>query len=292
MRFGILNKKGKTLPPKIEEKPVDSCTQDVLQKAISLSYKILESDKKEIMSLSDTGFRVFSQHDEDGILLFIFSIIGTVNKKCVEICAGNGMECNTANLIINHRWTALLMDGNKSNIEKATGFYKKNKNTQFWPPTIVHAWITKENINELILNNGFEGEVDLLSLDIDGNDYWIWKEIEVIKPRVVVLEYNHLLGPDKSLTVPYNPEFVAEFTQYGSDYAGASLAAFIKLGRSKGYRLVGTNTIGTNAFFVRNDIQHEWLPEISANACFSHPRSQFGMNIRWKNVENKQWEEV
>lgn len=270
----------------------ETASQEVVQKNLMISYKLCSGSSQQMVALHETGFRIYSQHDEDGILLYIFSLIGTVNKKCVEVCAGNGMECNTANLIVNHRWTGLLMDGNKENIDKAKEFYRKNKNTMFWPPSIVQAWITRENINELIAQNGFEGEIDLLSLDIDGNDYWIWKAIDVISPRVIVLEYNHLLGPDRSLTVPYDPAFVAEFTEYGSDYAGASLTAFVKLGHNKGYRLVGTNSIGTNAFFIRNDIKHSWLPEISAKACFFHPRVRFGMDVRWKKVENKQWQEV
>lgn len=262
------------------------------QKVLNVLYRQQYDSKGPILTFKDAGFRVQSQHEEDGILLLIFSLIGTTNRRCVEICAGDGIECNTANLIINHRWIGLLCDGNETNVEKAKRFYLTNPDTKYWPPTIVKEWITKGNVNKVIQENGFTGEIDLFSLDIDGIDYWLWKEISCISPRVVVLEFNHLWGPDVSVTVPYRDDFVAEFTQYGSDYAGASLKAFVKLNKKKGYRLVGTNAIATNAFFVRNDIPCDWLPEIEVSTCFDHPRAQFGMKHRLPGVRNKEWVEV
>lgn len=264
----------------------------VEQKTLSCLYADIYSRNGTPISLRNTGFRVYSQHEEDGILLYLFSLIGTVNKRCVEICAGDGVECNTANLILNHRWLGLLCDGNAENIETARKFYSTHQDSRFWPPVILKRWITRSNINELISSNGFSGEIDLLSLDIDGVDYWIWKEIACISPRIVVLEFNHLWGPDASVTVPYRDDFVARFTSNGSDYAGASLAAFVSLGKTKGYRLVGTNAIATNAFFLRDDIQCKWLPEVSSASCFDHPRAQYGMKERWPNIKDEPWQEV
>lgn len=161
-----------------------------------------------------------------------------------------------------------------------------------WPPSILHAWITRDNVNQILVDAGYVGEIDLLSLDVDGVDYWLWEAMTAISPRVVVLEYNHLHGPDLSVTVPYRDDFVAEFSEYGSDYAGASLAAFIKLGRRKGYRYVGSNTIGTNAFFVRDDVPTAVLPEATPEEAFAHPRAQFGMEVRYPKIKNKEWMEV
>ena len=243
-------------------------------------------------SFRDVGFGIYSQHDEDGILLYIFSLIGATSYRSVEVCAGDGSECNTANLILNHRWTGLLVDGSAANIAKAKKFYKSRTQTKYWPPAIALAWLTRDNINDVIAKKGFEGEIDLLSIDVDGVDYWLWQALSVVSPRVVVLEYNHLLGPNVSVSVPYRDDFVAEFSEYGSDYAGASLQAFIKLGRSKGYRFVGTNTIGTNAFFVRDDISDERLPAADPVAAFSHPRAQFGMKVRYERIRDKEWVEI
>ncbi|MBW6453546.1 MAG: hypothetical protein K0A92_07160 [Methyloprofundus sp.] len=262
----------------------------VSQKLLIEKYR--DSTQTKTRDFRDISFGIYSQHDEDGILLYIFSMIGVKTYRAVEMCAGNGIECNTANLILNHRWTVLLLDGNEKNIDIAKSFYKRRIETMHWSPDIIQAWITRENVNQIIEAAGYTGEIDLLSLDVDGVDYYLWEALTIVNPRVVVLEYNHLLGPLRVLSVPYRPDFVAEFTQYGSDYAGASLAAFVKLGRAKGYRLVGTNTIGTNAFFIRNDINPELLPEFNPLDAFKHPRAIFGMKIRYLGIKNKEWVEV
>ena len=132
----------------------------------------------------------FSQFDEDGILLYLFTVLGVAHKTSVEVCAGVGHECNSANLIINHAWDGLLIDGNPENVRIAREFYARYPDTFWRPPTVAHAWVDAETINDIITENGFSGEIDLLSLDMDGVDFWIWKALTCINPRVVVLEYN------------------------------------------------------------------------------------------------------
>lgn len=244
-------------------------------------------------SLADAGFKIFSQHEEDGIIWYIFSLIGHTNKKCLEMCCGTGFESNTANLIVNHFWTGLLFDGDKTNVQVARRFFGSHKNTRIFPPKVIQAWITAENINQLIEKNGFKGEIDLFSLDVDGVDYYLMKNLEIISPRVIVLEFNHLLGFEKSLSIPYDSSFVAEFSADGSDYAGASLPAFVKLLRQKNYRFIGTNRFATNAFFIRNDIVCSALEEIvDLSLCFKHDRAVYGMQERYKRIAHKPWVEV
>ncbi len=269
------------------------------QLLLYLKYKELLHQKIPLPKIENIGFSAFSQNDEDGILLYIFSLIDTVNKKSVEICAGNGITCNTANLIINHSWNGLLFDGIEDNVKKGKDFYSKYKNTWIYPPKFVHAWIDSENINNLIKENGFEGEIDLLSIDLDGVDYWIWKAINCINPRVVVVEYNTILGPDKVISIPYEREFnrfaypdSVSIERFGPDYWGASLAAFIKLGHEKGYRLVGCNRYGFNAFFILNGIGEDILPEISPEKCFEHPFAKERHEKGFSNVMNLKWIEV
>ena len=264
----------------------------VEQLSLYLSYKNLQYQGADRISFHEVGFREYSQHEEDGILLYIFALVGISNKKCVEVCAGDGLECNTTNLILNHRWIGCLFDGSEDNVKRGQSFFANHPDSMYYPPKFIQAWITKHNINQLIKEAGFEGEIDLFSLDIDGNDYWLLKELTVIRPRVIVLEINHLWGDREAVTVPYDDNFKAEFTEYGSDYAGASLPAFVKLCKEKGYRLVGTNAIATNAFFIRNDIVHPWLPEIDASTCFEHPRAQFGINTRFLKIKDKDWERI
>ncbi len=263
-----------------------------IQILLSLQYKELLSREDRLPSLDDVQFRTYSENGEDGILWYIFSLIGTTNKRVIEICAGDGVQCNAANLIINHGWIGLLFDGDKRNIDKGRAFYARCRETQNWPPKLVHAWLTTENINDLIEQNGFVDSIDLLSLDMDGVDYWILDAIDCIQPRVIVLEYQDILGPKRSVTVPYKSDFVATFSAFGPDYCGASLAAFVKLGKQKGYRLVGCERLGYNAFFLRDDVGIDVFPEIPVDQCFIHPRVQFGMKSRFPLVDRLEWVEV
>jgi len=267
---------------------VDTGTQLLLR----FKYQELARQGSPLPHFSEVEFRNFSQSGEDGILLYLFSLIGEETRRAVEICAGDGIECNSANLILNHGWTGLLVDGDPERIRRARAFYTRSKDTWMWPPTIAEAWVTVDNVNDLIRKHGFEGEIDLLSLDMDGVDYWIWKAIDCINPRVVVLEYQSLWGPDRSVTVPYDPNFRPYLVEGFPDYAGASLAAFIKLGRSKGYRLVGCQRLGFNAFFVRQGVGEDIFPEIDAASCFSHPVVRHGMETRLGRVLHLPWEEV
>ena len=230
-------------------------------------YRYLAANKN-LPKFQDTGCHFYSQTDEDGFLLFIFSLIGSTNKKVIEIGCGDGIACNSANLIINHGWKGLLLDGDNTGIKIGKKIYGFLKTKAVNSPKLIHAWLTAENINELITTYGFDGEIDLLSIDIDGVDYWILKSISCVNPRVIILEYNAYWGAEEAFTVPYNSEFKAQIIN-GAYYCGASLKAFVELGKTLGYRLVGSNTAQYNAFFVRNDIGKDFLPEVSIESCLS-----------------------
>lgn len=235
---------------------------------------------------------VHSQYEEDGILLTLFRALGVRNRYCVELCAGDGMESNTANLIVNHGWTGLLCDGDPDNVKGAQRFYSRCRSTRIWPPTVVHRWLTAENVNAFLTDHSVPPEPDLLSIDVDGNDYWIWRAIDVILPRVVVIEINHLWGLERAVTIPYKPDFKTTFTTDGTDYAGASLPAMLKLADDKGYRLVAMNRIGTNAFFVRKGLGDDVLPALDPSRSFDHPRARYGRTVRLSRVRHMEWEDV
>lgn len=191
------------------------------------------------------GFKLYSQCDEDGILQEIFRRIGTGNRVFVEFGVETGIECNTVKLLI-EGWRGLWIDGTPDNvaaIEKHFDAFMCDGRLR-----AIQSFITAENINSLIEKGGITGDIDLLSIDIDRNDYWVWQAIEVVKPRVVVIEYNASLRPPMSAAVPYEPMQVWT----GSNYFGASLEALVRLGRKKGYRLVGCSFSGANAFFVHD----------------------------------------
>ncbi len=258
------------------------------QVAVMLAYE----GRNEPIDFRKIGFRVFSQNDEDGILLCIFSLIGTKNRLFAEIGAGDGMENNTANLAIHHGWHGLQVDNNPANANRARRFYSKIKDTTTYPPQILQIFITSENINRVLEQQGFRGEIDLFSIDIDGTDYWIWEALETVSPRVVVVETPTIWGPDNAKTVPNEPDFVRGSKGRPKDFYGASLLAFVRLGQRKGYHLVGVSKYGTNAFFVRDDLRHLALPEISPQNCFSHPRAREGIRHRLPLVENEPWVDV
>jgi hypothetical protein len=265
------------------------------QMQLMLTYRRLIDENRPLPRPSEVGFKCYSQTDEDGILLFLFSVIGVTKKLSIEICAGDGFECNTANLILNHGWHGLLVDGDKGNVERGIRFFAQSKHTYVYPPRFVCSWVTRGGVNEILTANGFAGEIDLLSLDLDGVDYWIWEAIEAVSPRVVVVEYQDIIGAERSWTVPYADDFSSRnypTTNGMPNFSGASLAAYVKLGRRKGYRLVGINRYGYNAFFVRNGLGDTHLPEIDARDCFGHPKVVSGMRERFPTVEDLPWVEV
>ncbi len=199
--------------------------------------------------LEHFGYKVYSQNDEDGIIQEIFRRIGTTNRFFVEFGVQDGLECNTHFLLL-QGWRGVFMDGSEE--------YVKQIQQNFANPIkegrlkVLHAFITKENINELMQENGAAAidEIDLLSIDIDGNDYHIFEALTYIHPRVVIIEYNAKFPPPSLWIMPYEKEYVWD----GSDKQGASLQALVNLLNQKGYALVATNLNGVNAFFVRKDL--------------------------------------
>ena len=251
---------------------------------------LLRSPERPLPDFKEVGFRKYSQFEEDGILLYLFSLIPPISRTCLEICAGSGLECNTANLIINHGWWGCLFDGSAENVAKGQAFYAAHADTFVHPPTFRCAWITTENINALVREAGFTGKIDLLSLDIDGNDYWLWQALDVVEPTVVVCEINNTVPPELALTIPYDPEFGAGGPN--DDFRGASLRAMMKLGRAKGYRLVGTHRYGFNAFFVREGVLEDALPEVTPEQCAGDPYTRSARETRWPKVKDRGWVEV
>jgi hypothetical protein len=206
--------------------------------------------KKNIKSLGEVEFQVFSQRGEDGIIQYIISQVEIPNKIFIEFGVENYTESNTRFLLINNNWSGLVIDSDKRNIR----FIKNDFIYWKYDLTAFHSFITSENINRLINEFTNYEDIGLLSIDVDGNDYWIWAAIDVIKPRIVICEYNSVFGPNAKVSVPYSPDFRKEKAHYSNLYFGASLSALRHLAGKKGYDFIGTGEAGVNAFFVRKDI--------------------------------------
>lgn len=206
--------------------------------------------KDSISNLSEVEFKVFSQWGEDGIIQYLISKIDIPNKVFVEFGVENYLESNTRFLMMNDNWSGLVIDGSKSNIKfiQSDDIYWRHE------LTAVESFITKDNINHLISSNVKVKDIGILSVDIDGNDYWVYEAIDVVNPRILICEYNNIFGAEHAITVPYNPSFVRRNAHYSDLYFGASLKAFYNIAKERGYTFVGTNSAGMNAFFVRNDL--------------------------------------
>lgn len=198
--------------------------------------------------LADHEFRVFSQWGEDGIVQFLLRHVDCENTTFVEFGVEDYTEANTRFLLVNNNWTGLVIDSNGADIERL----KQSPLCWRYGLMVVHSYITAENINEILTANGFTGEIGLLSIDIDGNDYWVWRALNAVNPVIVIVEYNHRFGIDAAVTIPYDKDF-QRGKDYPAIYFGASLKALCALAADKGYGFVGCNSNGVNAFFVRRD---------------------------------------
>ena len=139
-------------------------------------YQALQAENA-LPSIDDTGLKIFSQFEEDGKLLYLFSLLNMSNRTFIEFGSDDGVNSNSANLYYHHLFTGLFMDGNPDAIDRGQHFFSRHKNVNPSPVIFKEAHIKVDNINELIKSAGMEGEIGLLSIDIDGNDYWIWKAI-------------------------------------------------------------------------------------------------------------------
>ena len=230
-----------------------------------LESRLLRSSEATI--LREAEFGVFSQFGEDGIIQYLIRRVEIDNEIFIEFGVEDYSESNTRFLLVNDNWRGLVMDGGDSHVAflRRTGLD--------WRHEIEAkvAFIDRDNVNALIASAGIRGDVGLLSVDIDGNDYWVLDELDVVSPRILVVEYNSNFGPEAAVTVPYNPAFERGKAHWSHLYWGASLRALDGLATSKGYALVGGNSAGNNAFWVREDVLGD-LPRATVDEAYAVSR--------------------
>jgi hypothetical protein len=219
---------------------------------IQLALGRIEKRQLEMMKSNDPNqweYKVTSQWGEDGIIQFLLQRVPVERKIFVEFGVETYAEANTRFLLQNDYWSGLVIDGSEKAIEKIKAsdvYWRYNLKAH-------QGFITKENINSIIETNGIRGDIGLLSVDIDGNDYWVWQAITSVQPRIVICEYNSLFGPTAKVSVPYESDFVRNTKGRPNTYYGASIAALTFLAGQKGYELVAGNHAGNNIFFVRKE---------------------------------------
>jgi hypothetical protein len=205
--------------------------------------------KRNLKSLEEVEFKVFSQFGDDGIIQWLTSNLAIANKTFIEFGVEDYRESNTRFLMMNDNWTGLVIDGSAENVSRIVGseYYWK------FELTAKAAFIDRENINALLSIPDMDPAVGILSIDLDGNDYWVLERINVVSPTILIVEYNSVFGDDRCLTIPYDAAFRRTRAHHSNLYWGASLPAFRRLCEARDYAFVGCNSAGNNAYFVRRD---------------------------------------
>jgi hypothetical protein len=235
---------------------------DIKEMKILTAQTLVRDNKNSNFSnIQDAEFKVFSQWGEDGIIQYLINKLPIKNKVFIEFGVEDYTEANTRFLLENDNWSGLVMDGSIDNINQI------RNNPIYWKYDLLakDIFITKDNINATIENYikkcNFNKEIGILSVDIDGNDYYVWEAIDSIDPVIVICEYNSVFGNEHSITVPYDDTFVRTSKHYSNLYFGASIKAFYTLAKSKGYEFIGTNKNSVNAFFVKSEYANKYIPE-------------------------------
>jgi hypothetical protein len=210
-----------------------------------------------ITDLQEVEFRVSSQWGQDGIIDWLVerAKIPFGAQIFIEFGVEDYRQSNTRFLLQSRNWRGLVMDGHPAVVAAV----KRDGLAWRYDLTARSAFITRENINELISGAGFGGDIGLLSIDIDGNDYWVWEALHTVRPIICICEYNAVLGDIHPICIPYDKYFSRMKAHPSNLYFGASLAALRLLAAKKGYRFVGTNSAGNDAFFVREDYASRFI---------------------------------
>lgn len=247
-----------------------NAAMQVAQANFKQQVLLLATQNKKV-DLNQYGFKVFSQFEEDGLLLACVAALNLKAQTALEIGSNNCVNSNIANLVLNHNWLGCFIDGDESNLAIGKRFYKKALGTWQPKPQFKKAFVTAENINQIVADfNGYQ-QIDILSIDIDGNDYWIWKALENIKPSIVIIETHVEFGLN-NVVVPYRSNY--KYPGKHPHYHGASPVAMQKLAYKKGYKLVGANALGFNQIYVLNSAdKNNVLPEIKVEQTLLHPET-------------------
>lgn len=210
----------------------------------------LNNQLDHVEDLWNIEFQVFSQFGDDGIIQYLVNKLPFRNRTFIEFGVENYKEANTRFLLINNSWSGMVMDGSEANVRQI----RSSRIYSFYDLRAVQSFITPANINELLLSSGFDPEVGILSIDIDGNDYWVWEAITVVKPKLIICEYNSLFGFEDAITIPLDPNFIRGQGKPFSFY-GTSLAAAASIAKKQGYFFIGCNRAGNNAYFLSEEFR-------------------------------------
>jgi len=247
-----------------------------------------DAGKTYYRSIGEAGFRSYSQFEEDGIILYIMTMLGINNGVCVEIACGTGHECMSANLVINHGFQGFLFDGSSRNVDAAKAFFTAKKDLIAMQPSIRAAWLTRENINYHLMASGCPKDIDLLTIDVDGVDYWLWDALEYTAPKVCCFETHDWIPSHLSLTIPYSPDYQM-LDSVHPGFRSVSLLAMTRLSCKKGYTLIGSHRHGFNVFFIRNDLLEPFFEPVAIESIHSNPATRRNQSQMWPQLSHYPW---
>lgn len=223
---------------------------------------------RPFQAIADAEFKVFSQWGEDGIIQYLIANLAIENTTFIEVGIEDFTESNCRFLMVKDNWSGFVVDGSESNITAL------RSRPWFWryDLTARAAFVTRENIASILDESGFEANVGILSIDIDGMDYWVAEALSQWRPSILIMEYNAVFGQTRAITVPYSAAFDRTKAHASNLYFGASLAATNAIAEKLGCALVGTNRAGNNAFFVRRDLINDRIKALSVADAFTQSR--------------------
>lgn len=208
-------------------------------------------------------FKVFSQWGEDGIIQYLVNHLDIRHHTFIEFGVEDFTESNCRFLMMKDQWQGFVIDGSPANMQRL------QKSYFFWQHQLncTASFITKENVANLLDKSGFDRNLGILSVDIDGVDFHVLEALADWHPAILIVEYNDAFGWKRPVSVPYDPAFVRRQKHSSNQYWGANLPAFLHLASTRGYALVGTNSVGSNAFFVRRELLNEHVREVDLSSC-------------------------
>jgi hypothetical protein len=234
------------------------------------------------LNMAQKEFRVFSQWGDDGLIQFLVQALKLQSQSFIEFGVADFYESNSHFLLVNNNWRGFVIDGSPDNIRTVTN----SPLSWRYDLQAVASFVTAENINALLAQSGF-GKIGLLHIDLDGNDYWILKALDLstYQPDILILEYNAHFGAERAITVPYDPAFYRMKAHYSGQFFGASLPALNKLAEEKGYFFIGCNLAGNNGYFLRSEYRTV-IPQVSlhdnfVDAKFRDARDEHGNLVYW-----------
>lgn len=223
-------------------------------------------------------FSLFSQNGEDGVLKYLFSEVGFTSRLFLEF-GFSVVENNSLRLILHEGFGGVFIDGNDLPVRE---FNRAAQSSTISDVHAINSILNLGNLETTIVESGFPHEIDLLSIDVDGNDYWFWEALVFLSPRIVAIEYNAGLGSELAIVVPCDPHFDRLTKHPSGHYFGASITSLEKSGKKKGFHLVGYGSEGINAFFVSENCLTENLNVLSPKNSWRPKKSEPSNNVKLK----------